>query len=164
MALQAKTHAKFTQIASRLQQHPLEDRVRGGLGMRGTPPLLVNVKMTIGAFGGGREVGQSQMMFGGIYSQSARQTECSKQKNPGRMALLSDLLVVFHHTGSDRNRTERNKESAAFFDWKPDSRTKATFAKYGVPYAAIKAHRSVLTIETGGDPHNSSAPSVNGED
>jgi dienelactone hydrolase len=24
----------------------------------------------------------------------------------------------------------------AFFDWKPDSRTKATFAKFGVPYAA----------------------------
>ncbi|MFC1781065.1 alpha/beta hydrolase fold domain-containing protein [Planctomycetota bacterium] len=24
----------------------------------------------------------------------------------------------------------------AFFDWKPDSRTKATFAQYGVPYAA----------------------------
>ena len=24
----------------------------------------------------------------------------------------------------------------AFFDWKPDQRTKATFAKYGVPYAA----------------------------
>jgi acetyl esterase/lipase len=24
----------------------------------------------------------------------------------------------------------------AFFDWKPDARTKATFAKYGVPYAA----------------------------
>jgi dienelactone hydrolase len=24
----------------------------------------------------------------------------------------------------------------AFFDWKPDSRTKATFAKYGVCYAA----------------------------
>lgn len=24
----------------------------------------------------------------------------------------------------------------AFFDWKPDERTKATFAKYGVPYAA----------------------------
>jgi acetyl esterase/lipase len=26
--------------------------------------------------------------------------------------------------------------SHAFFDWKPDARTKATFAKYGVPYAA----------------------------
>src|SRR6185436_17016333 len=24
----------------------------------------------------------------------------------------------------------------AFFDWKPDAPTKATFAKYGVPYAA----------------------------
>jgi acetyl esterase/lipase len=24
----------------------------------------------------------------------------------------------------------------AFFDWKPDARTKATFAQYGVPYAA----------------------------
>ena len=24
----------------------------------------------------------------------------------------------------------------AFFDWKPDQRTKDTFAKYGVPYAA----------------------------
>ena len=24
----------------------------------------------------------------------------------------------------------------AFFDWKPDAQTKATFAKYGVPYAA----------------------------
>jgi hypothetical protein len=23
----------------------------------------------------------------------------------------------------------------AFFDWKPDQRTKDTFAKYGVPYA-----------------------------
>ena len=26
--------------------------------------------------------------------------------------------------------------SHAFFDWKPDQRTKDTFAKYGVPYAA----------------------------
>ena len=26
--------------------------------------------------------------------------------------------------------------SHAFFDWKPDQRTKATFAQYGVPYAA----------------------------
>jgi acetyl esterase/lipase len=26
--------------------------------------------------------------------------------------------------------------SHAFFDWKPDAETKATFAKYGVPYAA----------------------------
>jgi acetyl esterase/lipase len=26
--------------------------------------------------------------------------------------------------------------SHAFFDWKPDAHTKATFAKYGVPYAA----------------------------
>ena len=25
--------------------------------------------------------------------------------------------------------------SHAFFDWKPDQRTKDTFAKYGVPYA-----------------------------
>jgi len=25
----------------------------------------------------------------------------------------------------------------AFFDWKPNNRVKATFAKYGVPYAAI---------------------------
>ena len=24
----------------------------------------------------------------------------------------------------------------AFFDWKPDARTKATFKQYGVPYAA----------------------------
>jgi hypothetical protein len=24
----------------------------------------------------------------------------------------------------------------AFFDWKPDATTRATFAKYGVPYAA----------------------------
>jgi len=26
--------------------------------------------------------------------------------------------------------------SHAFFDWKPDARTKATFVRYGVPYAA----------------------------
>ena len=26
--------------------------------------------------------------------------------------------------------------SHAFFDWKPDARTRATFAEYGVPYAA----------------------------
>ena len=34
----------------------------------------------------------------------------------------------------------------AFFDWKPDANTKATFAKYGVYYAAAMKHFFLSTL------------------
>ena len=53
----------------------------------------------------------------------------------GRQPMEEYLLRL---KGKDQNAVLDIVDGAshAFFDWKPDQRTKDTFAKYGVPYAA----------------------------
>ena len=53
----------------------------------------------------------------------------------GRKPMEEYLLRL---KGKDQNAVLDIVDGAshAFFDWKPDQRTKDTFAKYGVPYAA----------------------------
>ena len=49
---------------------------------------------------------------------------------------MEEYVKHLHAAGQKAELVIIEGASHAFFDWKPDQRTKETFAKYGVPYAA----------------------------
>jgi acetyl esterase/lipase len=61
-----------------------------------------------------------------------RGTEDGLVRHPGVQAFADALQAA----GQTVEYIQVEDAGHAFFDWKPDSGTKATFAKYGVPYAA----------------------------
>jgi len=61
-----------------------------------------------------------------------RGTEDGLVTDPGVQAFADALKAA----GQTVEYVRVEGAAHAFFDWKPDPRTKATFAKYGVPYAA----------------------------
>ena len=61
-----------------------------------------------------------------------RGTEDRLITNPGVQAFVDALKAA----GQTVEYEQVEGAGHAFFDWKPDPRTKATFAKYGIPYAA----------------------------
>ena len=61
-----------------------------------------------------------------------RGTEDRLVTHPGVQAFADALKAA----GQPVEYVQVEGAGHAFFDWKPDARTKATFAKYGVPYAA----------------------------
>jgi dienelactone hydrolase len=50
--------------------------------------------------------------------------------------MVTDFIDALVKAGQRAEYIQIGGASHAFFDWKPDDRTKATFAKYGVYYAA----------------------------
>jgi acetyl esterase len=51
-------------------------------------------------------------------------------------AMVQRYVDVLKSAGQPVNYIQAEGAGHAFFDWKPDATTRATFAKYGVPYAA----------------------------
>jgi acetyl esterase len=51
-------------------------------------------------------------------------------------AMVQRYVDVLKEAGQPVNYIQVEGAGHAFFDWKPDATTRATFAKYGVPYAA----------------------------
>ena len=59
----------------------------------------------------------------------------TQDRTVGR-APMEKYVEHLHEAGQKAELVIVDGASHAFFDWKPDQRTKDTFAKYGVPYAA----------------------------
>ena len=51
-------------------------------------------------------------------------------------AMVQRYVDVLKAAGQPVNYIQVEGAGHAFFDWKPDATTRATFARYGVPYAA----------------------------
>jgi acetyl esterase len=54
--------------------------------------------------------------------------------------MVQRYVDVLNAAGQPVNYIQVEGAGHAFFDWKPDATTRATFAKYGVPYAATNAN------------------------
>ena len=63
---------------------------------------------------------------------TVRGTEDRLITHPG----VQDFVDALEAAGQTVEYVQVEGAGHAFFDWKPDARTKATFARYGVPYAA----------------------------
>jgi pimeloyl-ACP methyl ester carboxylesterase len=50
--------------------------------------------------------------------------------------MIQSYVDVLKSAGQTADYIQVEDAGHAFFDWKPDAQTRATFAKYGVPYAA----------------------------
>jgi acetyl esterase len=50
--------------------------------------------------------------------------------------MVQRYVDVLKAAGQNVNYIQVEGAGHAFFDWKPDAATRATFAQYGVPYAA----------------------------
>lgn len=59
---------------------------------------------------------------------------------------VSDFMEALVAAGQRAEYIQVGGAGHAFFDWKPDERTKATFAQYGVYYAAAMKHFFVSTL------------------